>query len=48
MNSIIDGMIILEYGSCCEDFINILLRNGYNLSIKLINDNKNIKILYCK
>lgn len=48
MNEIIDGMIILKYGSCCEDFINILLQNGYNLSIKLINNDKDIKILYCK
>lgn len=43
-----EGIIILEYDSYCEDFINILLRNGYSLSIQLIDNNQNIKILYCK
>lgn len=43
-----DGMIILKYGSNCEDFINILLQNDFSLSIRLTNDKMNIKILYCK
>lgn len=43
-----EGTIILKYSSCCEDFINILLQNGFSLSINLIDNNQNIKILYCK
>ncbi len=43
-----EGQLILKYETYCEDFINILLKNGYTLSINLIDDNQNIKILYCK
>lgn len=43
-----EGTIILRYDSYCEDLINILLRNGYSLSMELIGNNQNIKILYCK
>lgn len=43
-----EGTIILEYDSYSEDLINILLRNSYSLSMELIDNNQNIKILYCK
>lgn len=43
-----EGTIILEYDSYSDDLINILLRNGYSLSMELIDNNQNIKILYCK
>lgn len=43
-----EGTIILKYSSCCEDLINILLQNGYSLSMQLIDNNQNMKILYCK
>lgn len=43
-----EGTIILEYDSYSEDLTNILLRNGYSLSMELIDNNQNIKILYCK
>lgn len=43
-----EGTIILEYDSYSEDLINILLQNGYSLSMELIDNNQNIKILYCK
>ncbi len=30
-----EGDLALEYKGCCDDFINILLINGYKLNLKL-------------
>lgn len=30
-----EGDLVLEFGGCCDDFINILLHNGYKLNLKL-------------
>lgn len=43
-----EGTVILKFSTCCDDFINILLQNGYSLTMSLIDNNQNIKILYCK
>lgn len=44
----IEGKIFLEFSGCCDDFINILLANGYTLSMQLIDNNKYLQILYLK
>lgn len=43
-----EGELVIKYGGHCDDLINILLNNGYSLSIGLINEGKDLKILYCK
>lgn len=43
-----EGEMILEYGPCIKDLITILLRNGYSLSMSLLDNGKNIKIWYFK
>lgn len=46
-----EGELIINYIGekiRCDDFINTLLMNGYALSIQLINEGKNLKILYCR
>lgn len=43
-----EGKIFLQFSTCCDDFINILLVNGYTLSIQLIDNNKYLQILYLK
>lgn len=42
-----EGELLLKYEPCCEDFINIMLRNGYALTMEL-KENGKLKILYFK
>ena len=42
-----EGELILKYESCCEDFINIMLKNGYTLTMEL-KENTELRILYYK
>ena len=42
-----EGEIILKYAGECEDFINIMLKNGYTLTIEL-KENIELRILYYK
>lgn len=42
-----EGILKVKYCGCCEDLINILLNNGYSLTLDLEKDNQ-LKILYCK
>lgn len=42
-----EGELLLNYEPCCEDFINIMLKNGYTLTIEIKEENQ-LKILYYK
>lgn len=43
----LEGELIIEYEGCCDDIINILLKNGYTLTIDL-NEENQLKIIYYK
>lgn len=42
-----EGELLLNYEPCCEDFINIMLSNGYTLTMEL-KENRKLEILYFK
>ena len=43
-----EGKIKIKFEPMSEDFINILLKNGYTLTIDLSEDKKELEILYYK
>lgn len=43
----LEGELLVRYEGCCDDLINILLKNGYTLTMDL-NENNELKILYYK
>lgn len=43
----VEGIIFLKQGKDCADFVNILIGNGYVVTMNLI-DKRNVRIMYCK
>ena len=43
-----EGQIVLKFNDYCDYVIKTLLKNGYSLTLDLINDNEDLRISYIR